>query len=527
MPPVTATPQAPPTTPQPAPLPPGWAWTTLGEVAYVNTRPDTSKLDEGTPVTFIPMAAVQEVCGKYDGSQVRPYGQVKKGYTPFKNGDLIFAKITPCMENGKSALVDQLVNGIGYGSTEFHVITATSALEPKYAFYLVTSKQFRGEAEHNMRGAAGQKRVPPHFLTDYPLPLPPLAEQRRIVARIEELFSKLDAGTAELKRTQALLKRYRQSLLHAAVTGELSREWRAANPATETGAELLTRILEERRERWAQSGKKGKYKEPQGPETAGLPELPPGWVWASVEQLSWDAGYGTSVKCSYENAGPPVLRIPNVVRGELATEDLKFAPASAALKDEDAIQPQDLLLIRTNGSKDLIGRAAVVRQPMPTPTFFASYLIRFRLLGDVTLMGWTATVWGSHYVRKWMDANAASSAGQHNISMGKLENLALPLPPLPEQTYIVSEVERRLSVLDNLEATVTAELKRAEATRQSVLHRAFTGGLVPQDPSDEPASALLERIRAEKVRAGAAAVRAGGRGRPRKRSAQPVLLEEQ
>lgn len=123
-----------------------------------------------------------------------------------------------------------------------------------------------------------------------------------------------------------------------------------------------------------------------------------------------------------------------------------------------------------------------------------------------------------------MDTNAASSAGQHNISMGKLEALALPLPPLAEQAQIVAEVERRLSILDNLQATVAAELKRAEATRQSILHQAFSGRLVPQDPNDEPASVLLERIQTEKIRAGAAAIRAGGKRGRRAKDQGPTLL---
>ncbi|MDL2342703.1 restriction endonuclease subunit S [Deinococcus sp. MIMF12] len=503
---MTATPEAPPTTPQPAPLPPGWAWTTLGEVAYVNARPDTSGLDEDAPVTFIPMAAVQEVCGQYDGSQVRSYGQVKKGYTPFQDGDLIFAKITPCMENGKAALVDGLTSGIGYGSTEFHVIRATSVLERKYAFYLVTSKQFRGEAEHNMRGAAGQKRVPPHFLTDYSLPLPPLPEQRRIVARIEELFSKLDAGTAELKRTQALLKRYRQSLLHAAVTGELSREWRAANPATETGAELLTRILEERRGRWAQSGKKGKYKEPQEPETAGLPELPTEWTWASVEQVA-DVGTGaTPLKGErrfYEGGSIPWVT-SGAMNSDFITEPTNFITEAAVQETNAKVFPAGTLLIAMYGEGKTRGKVGEL--VIPAATNQACAALMFSGPGETRSFAKLFFRWNYDNLRR-----AAAGGVQPNLSLGIIKEISLPLPPLPEQTYIVSEVERRLSILDNLEATVSAELKRAEAMRQSVLHRAFTGGLVPQDPADEPASVLLERIQAEKLKAGAAAVRAGGR----------------
>ena len=317
-------------------------------------------------------------------------------------------------------------------------------------------------------------------------------------------------------------------MLHAAVTGELSRGWREAQgDELEDARHLLTHILNERRARWAARGKKGKYAEPKGPDVAGLPELPQGWVWASLEQLSWDSSYGTSIKCGYENTGQPVMRIPNVAKGVISLEDVKFAPEEAKLSSNEALASGDLLIIRTNGSRNLLGRSALALDSIKSDTYFASYLIRFRLASNSQLHSWIASVWHSHHVRQWMENNAASSAGQHNISVGLLNELQLPLPSLPEQSYIVSEVERRLSILANVEATVEAELKRAESTRQGILRRAFAGQLVPQDAADEPASVLLERIQAERLAAGAAAVRASGkRGRKAKWPGEQVLLAE-
>ena len=360
-------------------------------------------------------------------------------------------------------------------------------------------------------------------------PLPPLPEQRRIVAKLEELFSKLDAGVAAVRRTQALLKRYRQSVLHAAVTGELTRAWREAHHApAETGAALLERI---RAERWAQwetaqvakrggqlplgDGWKSKYVEPEAPDTSELPELPEGWVWTNLEALSWDSGYGTSEKCSYESTGLPILRIPNVVKGQLSFENIKRAGADAKINPLETVAPGDLLIIRTNGSKPLIGRAAVVFDFLSQPTHFASYLIRFRLVNEQMLLRWISATWNSFDNRKWIEEHAASSAGQHNISLSTLNNLPIPLPPLDEQAEIVTTVEARLSVLDNLEQTLTDELKRAERLRQSILHRAFTGRLVPQDATDEPAAALLAPLR----EAPAAPAKAKA-GRGRKESSQ-------
>ncbi len=384
-----------------------------------------------------------------------------------------------------------------------------------------------------------------------PFPLPPLEEQRRIVAKLEALFSKLEAGVTALQRARGLLKRYRQSLLRDAVEGKLSADWRAKQShALEPAGALLERVLRERRAAWearelARLRAKGmeplgeawkaRYEEPSAPDVSSLPELPAGWVWARLEQLAWDSGYGTSEKCSYEFDGIPVLRIPNISDGRITLEDVKYAGTSEGF--DHPLLPGDLLVIRTNGSRDLIGRAAIVTEPFEEPHSFASYLIRYRLLDAETMWQWIVNVWHSYPVRSWMEDKAASSAGQYNVSMGVLNNLILPIPPLEEQLFIVAELERRFELLDSLESTLESELKRAAQLRQSALHRAFTGRLVPQDPTDEPASVLLERIRTErsnatpKARAAKLAQPAAltdapkaARGRPRKAQKQEELF---
>jgi type I restriction enzyme S subunit len=200
-------------------------------------------------------------------------------------------------------------------------------------------------------------------------------------------------------------------------------------------------------------------------------------MWASLEQLSWDSSYGTSVKCSHENSAPTVLRIPNIESGKLDFGDLKFAPKSCEIEQDEELSIGDVLIIRTNGSRSLIGRCAVVRQPLPSRSTYASYLIRFRLVQQSEVIAWISTVWDADFFRQWIERRAATSAGQHNISMTVLATLPIPLPPLAEQEQIVAEVERRLSVIDELEATVEANLTRADRLRQSILDRAFTGML--------------------------------------------------
>jgi type I restriction enzyme S subunit len=208
------------------------------------------------------------------------------------------------------------------------------------------------------------------------------------------------------------------------------------------------------------------------------------------------------MKCTYDAKGPAVLRIPNIRNREFDFTDLKFATKPKEITDEDFVAPGDFLLIRTNGSIDLIGRAGIAKSALATKCSFASYLIRFRLVGEKTLWSWISLAWDSHEIRSAIQSRAATTAGQYNVSLSGLADLALPLPPLPEQSEIIPEVERHLSAADRLAATLNRQLERARALRQSLLREAFAGNLVPQSHDDEPALDLLKRIQsARKVEA--------------------------
>jgi type I restriction enzyme S subunit len=307
------------------------------------------------------------------------------------------------------------------------------------------------------------------------------------VAEIEKQFTRLDAGVTALRRVQANLKRYRAAVLKAACEGHLvtteAERLKAEGRGLknfESGEQLLKRILTERRQNWQG---RGKYKEPATPNTTNLPPLPEGWTWSSLEQIALSSSYGTSAKCSPDNSGPPVLRIPNIAGGRIDLTDLKFAGADESIETEDELAPGDLLIIRTNGSKNLIGRSAVVREKLSRATSYASYLIRFRLFGSPALFDWVGIIWDVPFLRAWIEQRAATSAGQHNISMSVLSTMPIPIPPLAEQTRIVADVERRWSVVEELESVVTANLQRATRLRQSILHKAFSGKLVATMPA--------------------------------------------
>lgn len=222
-------------------LPEGWTWAKLSAVSQLNPATAFEGIGQDEHVSFVPMAAVAEETGVIDSSTRRPARDVAKGYVRFKDGDVIFAKITPCMENGKVAPVVGLPTQYAAGSTEFHVFRPI-AVEQRYLWYWLVSRAFRAQAQHQMSGSAGQLRVPVEFLRNAMLSLPPLAEQRRIVARIDALFAEIAEGEAALAAARRGLGTYRRALLKAAVTGELTADWCETNKPAETGHDLLARL---------------------------------------------------------------------------------------------------------------------------------------------------------------------------------------------------------------------------------------------------------------------------------------------
>ena len=203
----------------------------LSEAVAVNPKIDRTQLADDTEVSFVPMAAVGASDGSIDASTVRPYAEVKKGYTHFRESDVLFAKVTPCMENGKMAVARNLKNGMGFGSTEFHVLRPREGVDPDYVYHFVSSQTFRKEAARHMSGAVGLRRVPSAFLEGAEIPLPELDVQREIVAELEKQFSRLDEAVANLQRVKANLKRYERATIQSltnpdsfapAVTGSIA-----------------------------------------------------------------------------------------------------------------------------------------------------------------------------------------------------------------------------------------------------------------------------------------------------------------
>lgn len=219
-----------------------WEEKLLGDVCTVNPKKiDAKNLDDNLEVSFVPMAAVSDVLGEIVNHEVKNLQDVRTGFTNFSKGDVIFAKITPCMENGKSAIVGPLVNDIGYGSTEFYVLRCKEELNNKYLYHMVRNTTFRAEAKAVMTGAVGQQRVPKTFLQEYQLSLPTLSEQHEIVRLIDDLLARERAAQQATEQALASIDLMKKSILARAFRGELG-----TNKASEASAlELLRQVLAE------------------------------------------------------------------------------------------------------------------------------------------------------------------------------------------------------------------------------------------------------------------------------------------
>ncbi|MBI3099527.1 MAG: restriction endonuclease subunit S [Planctomycetes bacterium] len=310
------------------------------------------------------------------------------------------------------------------------------------------------------------------------------------MAEIEKQFTRLEAGVGALKRVQANFKRYRASVLKAACEGRLvpteAELARKQGRPSETGAQLLARILTERRRKWlalrspGEGGQgRGKYKEPAPPDTAGLPPLPEGWTWATVEQVGVvTLGRQRSPEHHAGKFMRPYLRVANVFEDRLDLSDVTEMNFTPREFEVFRLEPNDILL-NEGQSLELIGRPALYRGENPG-VCFQNTLIRFRP-GDAAIAKYALSVFRAFMHDGRFQRIAKWTTNIAHLGASRFAGLAFPLPPLDEQARIVAEVERRLSVVEELEALVSANLRRASRLRQSILQRAFAGQLTPRD----------------------------------------------
>lgn len=372
----------------------------------------------------------------------------------------------------------------------FKVIINENELDKQYLMYALNYNV--SEYITKAHGTAGLAHITKKMFEESLILIPPLPEQHRIVDKIEELFTRLDAGVEAMKKIQLQLKRYRQSVLKAAFKGKLTEEWREAHKEELEPASVLLEKIKAKRK------KNGKYKELPPLDTSDLPVLPVGWEWVSLIELTESMKNGIYKPFQfYANEGVACLRMYNIEDGSIVWKDIKRMILSHEEMKEYELLEGDILVNRVN-SRELVGKAASIPAGLES-CVFESKNIRLRANSEYVL---------SKYISYWLrlsgqyyfNSNAQQTVGMASINQKQLGTIPLPYCYINEQQKIVEEIERRFSVVDKIEGTIEQNLKQADRLRQSILKRAFEGKLVPQDPSDEPAEKLLERIKAERAR---------------------------
>jgi type I restriction enzyme S subunit len=485
-------------------LPPGWTTAALGEIAEINPR-HPKGLDDSMLVSFVPMAAVSASKADFKFVEERPLGKVRQGFTHFAEGDVLFAKITPCMENGKGAVATGLRNGLGCGTTELVVIRPGDEIDPHYIYRFLAQPSVRREAKENFTGTAGQARVPTGFIEQLEIPLAPLAEQPRIVEKLEMLLDKVGTCQDRLAKIPIVLKRFRQSILAAACSGRLTVDWREQNPDVESATIGIEKLEK------ATAGVQVRRGVPEDvPESDVVQdwELPETWGCYSTAELL-RRGALEDLKDGNHGANHPKV-------SEFTATGLSFITAAQvnnfridyegahklAGKPLDRIRvgfarPGDVIYTH----KGSVGRVATADRNCVLTPQTTYYRVSSQVFVDKYVMFYLASQAFSGQV------NAVKEQTTRDfVPISEQYLLFHRVPPLAEQREIVHRVEALFALANKIEGRLAKAQAQVDKLAPSLLAKAFSGELVPTEAElahrerreYEPASVLVERLQRER-----------------------------
>ena len=442
-------------------LPNGWVWTSLGVVAdYTNGRAFKSSEWEDTGR---PILRIQNLTRSTN--ETHYYSKPIEEKYLVKDGDLLIswsATLGAFIHRGREAVLNQ------------HIFKVTPHIDKMFLFYLVSAHiQQLKDVVHG----SGMQHITKDRFQSSPIPLPPLFEQRRVVSKIEELFSFLVAGVESLRKVKAQLKRYRQVVLKYAFEGKLTEAWRKTHKAP------------------TDSSKPHLETNQQPNESSDLRALPAGWKWIRIQSIARITGGLTKnpQRAKY-SLKMPYLRVANVYAGKLLLDEIKYIGVSGEEVDKLRLSKGDLLIVEGNGSVEQIGRVAIWEGQI-SPCVHQNHIIKIRLAEIVDskyVLYWLLSPDGRAYIKRV----ASSTSGLYTLSISKVSALPIPYASQVERYQIVEAIEQNLSVLEHVEEYLPTLFLLADRLGQSILKRAFEGRLIPQNPNDEPADKLLERIEA-------------------------------
>lgn len=455
-------------------IPPTWSWSTINDACL--------KVQDGTH--FSPQNQLAQGAYRYiTAKNVRPSGLdlSNVSYLAEDEHRAIYKRCDP--KQGDVLLVKDGVNtgdaAVNTLDEEFSLLSSVCLLRPKpvllysqfLRYYLLSPVGYR-MLTGQMTGTA-IKRIVLGRIKESPVPIAPLDEQRTIVAEIEKQFSRLDEAVVNLKRVKANLKRYKASVLKAAVEGKLTEDWRKQHPNVEPASKLLERILAERRAKWKG---KGAYKEPAAPDTTGLSELPEGWVWASLDQVTSKITSGSRDWSPYYGIGTSIFVLAQNVRPlspDFSIQQLVDPPADDPSCERSRIKEGDLLatIVGANtGQVCLVSQMPGIAYVCQSVALMRPVLVEMSLYLNCWL---NSTEHGQRYFERCMYGQ-----GRPHLSFEQLMATPIAVPSIIEQRHIVADVERRFSFIREIERQVGINLFRAQRLRQSILVTAFSGRLI-------------------------------------------------
>jgi type I restriction enzyme S subunit len=428
-----------------------WRTTTLGEACEINPRkPNLNTTPDSTAVMFVPMAAVDDLTGVVEAPEIRSLGEVrKKSYTAFSSGDVLFAKITPCMENGKSAVVPEIPSGLGFGSTEFHVLRARHDVDARFVWHLIRQENFRRIAEQHMTGTVGQARVPKSFLEDFQIAIPSKQEQEAIARLLDDALQTCRAARQHLDTSRRSLQRFRRATLAAACSGRLTADWRASHDDF-SGRGLAEALF-------ASSDAVRRRRSASRDEREDLREYPE----------TWGSALFGAVTINHDGRRVPVKSSDRARR----QGPYPYYGASGVIDQiDDFLFEGDYLLVSEDGA-NLLARS--------TP-------IAFRASGRFWVNNHAHVVQGQpgivdaylEIVINGRDIQThITGSAQPKLTQGALNALAVPVPSTAEQNEIVNRVTQLHALADHLESRVATASKRVDRSAQAILAKAFRGDL--------------------------------------------------
>ena len=436
-------------------VPPGWTTARLGDLGELRLGKMLDKVrNQGVPTQYLRNINVRWFRFDLTDLQIVLVSEDERELLSVQEGDLF---ICEGGEPGRCAVWRNGANSLVYQKA-LHRFRTSGGIVPELLMYRLRHDADSGALQDAFTGTT-IKHLPQESLSRYEIPLPPINEQERIADKLDAVLARVDSCRERLDRVSAILKRFRQAVLAAATSGTLTEEWRDE-----------TRCSTE-------------------------------WRQTTVRSLLTDIRYGTAKKCFYEPKKTPVLRIPNVLDGRVSHEDVKYAEFEKEELGKLALAPGDILVIRSNGSLGLVGRTALVTE-REEGFLYAGYLIRLRVNQALARPAYLSISLASPVSRDIIERVARSTSGVNNINAEEIKGIVISLPGVEEQDEIIQRVEALFAYADRLEARYTAARAQVERLTPALLAKAFRGELVPQDPNDEPASVLLDGIRAARAAMG-------------------------